>query len=150
MFIKCPNEHCSFHNKEMPVHIIDEQIYEYLCSNSHMDYDIAVPGEIPQERRYLYDSTFIRDIFEKKNIDAKALRESIEKEKSDIERVLETLENTSESRPMTTFEEEQEANAIISYQELVEAVRQKKETMAVSNKDIEVPNFLIYICTIFN
>ena len=46
------------------------EIYEYLCSNSHMDYDIAVPGEIPQERRYLYDSTFIRDIFDKKNIDA--------------------------------------------------------------------------------
>lgn len=59
-------------------------------------------------------------------------------EKSDIEKVLETLENTSDSRPMTTFEEEQEANAIISYQELVEAVKQKKEAMAVSNKDIEV------------
>jgi hypothetical protein len=34
-----------------------------------MDYDIAVPGEVPQERRYLYDASFIRDIFDKKNID---------------------------------------------------------------------------------
>ena len=46
------------------------EIYEYLCSNSHMDYDIAVPGEIPQERTYLYDKSFIKDIFDKKNIDA--------------------------------------------------------------------------------
>ena len=45
-------------------------LYEYLCSNSHMDYDIAVPGEVPQERIYLYDRSFIRDIFDKKNMDA--------------------------------------------------------------------------------
>ncbi len=60
-------------------------------------------------------------------------------EKSDIEKVLESLEKTEESRPMTTFEEEQEANAIISYQELVAAVKAKKEAMAVeSNVNMEV------------
>ena len=57
-------------------------------------------------------------------------------EKSDIEKVLESLESTTESRPMTTFEEEQEANAIISYQELVEAVKAKKE--AIDNKNANV------------
>ena len=45
-------------------------VYEYLCSNSHMDYDIAVPGEIPRERINLYDDSFIKNIFDKKNIDA--------------------------------------------------------------------------------
>ena len=47
-------------------------------------------------------------------------------EKTDIEQVIEALEENTEKRPMTTFEEEQEANAIISYQELVQAVNEKK------------------------
>ena len=68
--------------------------------------------------------------------------DDVKDEKSDIEKVLESLESKEDSRPMTTFEEEQEANAIISYQELVEAVKQKKEAMAVSkvndNVNIEV------------
>lgn len=56
--------------------------------------------------------------------------DDVEKEKTDIERVLESLEENKNSRPMTTFEEEQEANAIISYQELVAAVKAKKEIMS--------------------
>lgn len=49
------------------------------------------------------------------------------KEKSKIEEVLEAMESSSSDRPMTTFEQEQEANAIISYQELVKAVNEKKD-----------------------
>lgn len=64
--------------------------------------------------------------------------DDVKDEKSDIEKVLESLEENKNSRPMTTFEEEQEANAIISYQELVEAVKQKKELM--SEKSIEKVN----------
>jgi len=56
--------------------------------------------------------------------------DDVEKEKTDIEKVLESLEENKNSRPMTTFEEEQEANAIISYQELVEAVKAKKGLMS--------------------
>lgn len=59
--------------------------------------------------------------------------DDVENEKTDIERVLESLEENKNARPMTTFEEEQEANAIISYQELVEAVKQKKEMMGTTN-----------------
>lgn len=68
--------------------------------------------------------------------------EEIEKEerpKTDIEKVLESLQENKESRPMTTFEEEQEANAIISYQELVEAVRLKKEMNGIDLKPVEKP-----------
>lgn len=63
--------------------------------------------------------------------------------KTDIEKVLESLQQSEASRPMTTFEEEQEANAIISYQELVEAVRLKKELSSnepstnASSSDVE-------------
>lgn len=63
--------------------------------------------------------------------------DDVKDEKSDIEKVLESLEENKNSRPMTTFEEEQEANAIISYQELVEAVRLKKELMG--EKIVEKP-----------
>lgn len=61
--------------------------------------------------------------------------DDVENEKTDIERVLESLEENKNSRPMTTFEEEQEANAIISYQELVEAVKAKKEMMGSVPKE---------------
>lgn len=56
-------------------------------------------------------------------------------EKTDIERVMEALESKAASRPMTTFEEEQEANAIISYRELVEAVNAKKAQINLEQKD---------------
>lgn len=52
-----------------------------------------------------------------------------EEEPSKIEEILTSLENTNE-RPMTTFEEEQEANAIISYEQLVQAVNDKKNASA--------------------
>lgn len=55
--------------------------------------------------------------------------DDVKDEKTDIEKVIESLEENKNSRPMTTFEEEQEANAIISYQELVEAVKQKRQLM---------------------
>jgi len=64
--------------------------------------------------------------------------DDVKNEKTDIEKVLESLEENKDSRPMTTFEEEQEANAIISYQELVEAVRLKKELMGETVKKEEV------------
>lgn len=63
--------------------------------------------------------------------------DDVEKEKTDIEKVLESLEENKNARPMTTFEEEQEANAIISYQELVEAVRAKKESMVPVNNVVK-------------
>lgn len=47
--------------------------------------------------------------------------------KSELEDVIAALENSQNSElPMTTFEQEQEENAIISYQELVAAVQDKK------------------------
>lgn len=59
---------------------------------------------------------------------------------SEIEEVLAKLENSENSRPMTTFEQEQEENAIISYQELVQAVNQKKQNMALENKEVKEDN----------
>jgi len=66
--------------------------------------------------------------------------DDVENEKTDIEKVLESLEENKNSRPMTTFEEEQEANAIISYQELVEAVKAKKEMMGSTVSSTSVPS----------
>lgn len=63
--------------------------------------------------------------------------DDVKNEKTDIEKVLESLEENKNARPMTTFEEEQEANAIISYQELVEAVRQKKEMMGTTSNAVK-------------
>lgn len=57
--------------------------------------------------------------------------------KTNIEQVIEALEETTERRPMTTFEEEQEANAIISYQELVQAVNEKKARVDEEPKNLE-------------
>ncbi len=57
-----------------------------------------------------------------------------EDEKTEIEKVIEALESNTDTREMTTFEEEQEASAIISYQELVEAVKEKKALMEVKNE----------------
>ena len=45
-------------------------IYEGVSSNSHMDYDIAISGGIPESKQHLYDEGFIRDVFSDKNIDA--------------------------------------------------------------------------------
>lgn len=66
--------------------------------------------------------------------------EEIEKNEQptkELEDVIAALENTQNSRPMTTFEQEQEENAIISYQELVAAVQEKKSLMQDHK---EIPN----------
>lgn len=63
--------------------------------------------------------------------------DDVKNEKTEIEKVIEALESTKPNRPMTTFEEEQEANAIISYQELVQAVKEKKALMEVETKQKE-------------
>ncbi len=60
--------------------------------------------------------------------------DDVKNEKTDIEKVIESLETSSNDRVMTTFEEEQEANAIISYQELVAAVKEKKATIEKSKE----------------
>ena len=57
----------------------------------------------------------------------------LDEPKSEIEKVIEALEDKSKSRPMTTFEEEQEASAIISYQELVKAVEEKKASKEIKS-----------------
>ena len=46
------------------------KIYKEICSNSHMDYDIAQPGGIPAESHHKYDKNYIKNIFSKENIEA--------------------------------------------------------------------------------
>ena len=45
-------------------------IYEGISSNSHMDYDIAMLGGIPEEKSQFYDETLIRDMFSSDNLNA--------------------------------------------------------------------------------
>lgn len=45
-------------------------VYEGISSNSHMDYDIAVPNGIPESKKDYYDETFIKNIFRSQNIEA--------------------------------------------------------------------------------
>ncbi len=44
--------------------------YESISSNSHMDYDIAIPNGIPEEKFSVYDKSFIENIFSLKNINS--------------------------------------------------------------------------------
>lgn len=44
--------------------------YEGISSNSHMDYDIAMLGGIPESNYHLYDESLIRDIFSIDNLEA--------------------------------------------------------------------------------
>lgn len=68
-------------------------------------------------------------------------------DKNEIEKVIEALEENKNDRPMTTFEEEQEANAIISYQELVQAVNEKRAHFdnknVVKKVEAEIPKELL-------
>jgi len=67
----------------------------------------------------------------------------LDETKTEIEKVIEALEENKSERPMTSFEEEQEANAIISYQELVRAVNEKKALYEVKNDPTkEIQNLL--------
>jgi len=45
-------------------------IYEGISSNSHMDYDIAMPNGVPDNKLEFYDSSFIKDMFSKDNLEA--------------------------------------------------------------------------------
>lgn len=46
------------------------EFYEGISSNSHMDYDIAIPGGIPKSKSNLYDRSFIENIFSIQNLNA--------------------------------------------------------------------------------
>lgn len=46
------------------------KFYESISSNSHMDYDIAIPGGIEESRRDVYDESFIKNIFCNDNVEA--------------------------------------------------------------------------------
>lgn len=45
-------------------------VYEGVSSNSHMDYDIAINGGIPDSKSTVYDESFIRNVFSNKNLEA--------------------------------------------------------------------------------
>ncbi len=45
-------------------------IYEGISSNSHMDYDIAIPGGIPDSKKDVYDESFIKNVFSDENVDS--------------------------------------------------------------------------------
>lgn len=44
--------------------------YEIISSNSHMDYDIAVPNGVPQNKYNVYDEKFIENVFCSDNVSA--------------------------------------------------------------------------------
>ena len=44
------------------------EFYESISSNSHMDYDIAIPGGIPNDKLKVYDESFIKNVFSSSNI----------------------------------------------------------------------------------
>ena len=46
------------------------KMYKNICSCSHMDYDISLPGGVPIDQNNKYDRNFIKNIFSKENIDS--------------------------------------------------------------------------------
>lgn len=46
------------------------KLYKNICSCSHMDYDISLPGGVPIEQTKKYDRNFIKNIFSKENIES--------------------------------------------------------------------------------
>jgi len=44
--------------------------YESISSNSHMDYDIAKDGGVPEDRFNKYDKKFVKEMLSKENIDS--------------------------------------------------------------------------------
>ena len=46
------------------------KFYESICSNSHMDYDIAKKDGVPEEKSDRYDKYFVQEMFSKENIEA--------------------------------------------------------------------------------
>lgn len=59
-------------NERLATSIYNEliKVYEGISSNSHMDYDIAIPGGVPENKRHLYDESFIRNVFCDENVNA--------------------------------------------------------------------------------
>lgn len=59
-------------NKDLADKIYKSTInfYEGISSNSHMDYDISLPGGVQEDRLDRYDSSIIENIFSKENINA--------------------------------------------------------------------------------
>ena len=45
-------------------------VYEGISSNSHMDYDIAIPGGIPESKKHVYDESLIKNVFCDDNVNA--------------------------------------------------------------------------------
>ena len=60
------------HNEKLAdlIYIKLISMYEGISSNSHMDYDIAIPGGIPDSKKNVYDESLIKNIFSTNNIDA--------------------------------------------------------------------------------
>ena len=60
------------HNEKLAdlIYIKLINMYEGISSNSHMDYDIAIPGGIPDSKKNVYDESLIKNIFSTNNIDA--------------------------------------------------------------------------------
>ena len=46
------------------------RIYENICSNSHMDYDVALKNGVEKSKLNKYDSNFLKNIFSNENIKA--------------------------------------------------------------------------------
>lgn len=59
-----------FFKSDIVCNILVKNVYEKKSSNSHMDYDIAIPGGIPNERIHLYDENFIKNVFCTDNVEA--------------------------------------------------------------------------------
>lgn len=55
-------------SKKSYLHLL--KLYRETCSNSHMDYDIALPGGVPIEYQHQYDKNYIKNIFSQENINA--------------------------------------------------------------------------------
>ena len=61
-----------FRNERITEFVYNKVIsmYEGVSSNSHMDYDIAIPGGIPQDKIHLYDERLVKEVFRDKNVSA--------------------------------------------------------------------------------
>lgn len=60
------------HNEKLANLIYNKliSIYESISSNSHMDYDIAIPGGIPKSKLGFYDESLIKNVFSNQNVEA--------------------------------------------------------------------------------
>ena len=59
-----------FFKSDIVCNILVKNVYEKKSSNSHMDYDIAIPGGIHDEKIHLYDENFIKNVFCTDNVEA--------------------------------------------------------------------------------